>query len=838
MVSATHTNRLPLTALLIAAGLVAGFLLFWRTASPLSARSGVDLDFLYPPLFLWTCLMLLGRIVVWARHSRLNEIIWRPALTGEGLRMATVLVFLQKLLTDLAWFALVLATLAALPAMTVGVADRTGGEGIASIVPYTHVFSSIALWGTLVLVPVAVVRALAEVRPGVRALLAPPWTRLAALGVGYALLANGGILDVAIGFEGFTHWLALGVVLGLSYGALVLRRMLSEPVEPRILPVLRVQLLLVEGAWIAIALGAVAGLPSVVESVLVGHFSLDGTSAAAYVASLSELTSPRAFAVMLPFALVRVAGVFRPTVDGILGFPVGRLVLLAAVYVLFSGNGVLEAALQILGSQLMAVLTLALALSYAASIMRNVSGIETPRRIWAAAAASLGLASSVATALAAGMTVWVFLNHLPVINAVLLDHESTRDIGRLVPAYFSALFDARTTVAALGAALSFAWSLPWASDDGRLFRVRPLLNAVCYSATGLLAWIAGSTLSPLGHGFVLAGAALASGMLVLALTQVLGYARDSRSAVLGPVARWLIASKVRGVVLGGAVAAYGLLLRPVLYETLWFAALYEYIALLAMLVIVLMFVMELLRQDAGAPDPQETEWSEWSHHQQTLESKADPRSDLTAAMRQRFVDLGDWKPVWSYLMVLLYRNGASQEWMRAVCRTLRASAVSSTTLPFLERSNLRRLGRASALAEALRRTDNALSVGPEPMQPVTDDELRMAAAQFVETGANVERLAVALIIAHCQQGRDLHASIDRWFPLLDAPDPSSGRFNLPWARSNSRLRHRHERVWLVDGAAAMVFGAASGKPDVPDPTALLELAGVSGASNDSGPERA
>ena len=140
--------------------------------------------------------------------------------------------------------------------------------------------------------------------------------------------------------------------------------------------------------------------------------------------------------------------------------------------------------------------------------------------------------------------------------------------------------------------------------------------------------------------------------------------------------------------------------------------------------------------------------------------------------------------------------------------------------------------------KALRRTDNALSVGPEPMQPVTVDELRMAAAQFVETGANVERLAVALIIAHCQQGRDLHASIDRWFPLLDAPDPSSGRFTLPWARSNSRLRHRHERVWLVDGAAAMVFGAASGEPDVPDPTALLELAGVSGESNDSGPERA
>ena len=163
-------------------------------------------------------------------------------------------------------------------------------------------------------------------------------------------------------------------MLGLSYGALVLRRMLAEPVEPRVLPVLRVQLLLVEGAWIAIALGAVAGLPSVVESVLIGHFSLDATTAAAYVSSLGELTSPRALAVLLPFAMVRVAGVFRPTVDSILGFPVGRLALLGAVYVLFSGNGVLEAALQIPGSQLMTVLTLALALSYAASIMRKCLG--------------------------------------------------------------------------------------------------------------------------------------------------------------------------------------------------------------------------------------------------------------------------------------------------------------------------------------------------------------------------------------------------------------------------------------------------------------------------------
>ena len=118
MDSAAHANRLPLTALLMAAGLVAGFLLFWRTASPLSASSGVDLDFLFPPLAAWSCFMLLSRLAVWARHSRLAALTWRPTRSGDGLRASTALLFGQKLLTDLAWIFLVLGLLSAIPTMT------------------------------------------------------------------------------------------------------------------------------------------------------------------------------------------------------------------------------------------------------------------------------------------------------------------------------------------------------------------------------------------------------------------------------------------------------------------------------------------------------------------------------------------------------------------------------------------------------------------------------------------------------------------------------------------------------------------------------------------------
>ena len=315
-------------------------------------------------------------------------------------------------------------------------------------------------------------------------------------------------------------------------------------------------------------------------------------------------------------------------------------------------------------------------------------------------------------------------------------------------------------------------------------------------------------------------------MFALGLAQVFGYAAGSRSA-LAPMARWLAVSRLRGVVLGAALAVYGLLLRPVLYETLWFAALYEYIALLAVLVLALLFVVDLLRRDAADPEAREPESTEWARHRQVLESKDDPRSTLASSMRRRFVDYGEWKPLWSYLMGLLYRNGASVEGMHTALRPIRSAAFSSAALRFLDRSALRRLGRAAALEEALRRTESALASDQPATPSITEDGLRTAAAPFVETGADVELLVIALIVAHCQGGLDVQSAMDRWLHLLDAPQRRAGRSLLPWARADARLRARGERAQLVDNAATMLFGATPRAADNPD--ARMEAVAAAGA---------
>lgn len=797
MVSVAHTYRLPLTALLLGAGIAATFLLFWRSTGLLSTWVGFDIGFLWTPLAIWTCLLLLSRFEAPAGR--------KPDGLAWG-RLFSALPFARRLLSDLAWFALVLGLLSAAPTMVSAISDRLGVSELPSLEPYANVFGSMALWGGVVLVTVAVARATAEVRPGFGVLLVPPWWRLAFIGASYILLANGGVLNVAFGFQGFILWLALAVAVSLAYVALVIRRVLNQPLKPRFLLLLRVQLLFIEATWIPVALVAVIALPSMVESVLVGHFALDPDTAAAYAESLGALTSTQAFAVMLPFALARAVGVFWPAVGRILGFPVGRLALLGVVHVIFSEGGVLWVAFGVSFSQLMAFLTLALALSYAASIMRNIADIRFSGRFGTAATAVLSIMSSATAALVAGLAVWSIVNHLPIANAALLDYGATRYLGQRALPYFSLLFDSRFIITALGAALTFALSQPWLWRDLAVTRRKFLFDALCYGAAGCLAWMLGVTLSPLGHGFILAGAAVAMGMFTLTLTQVLAYVALPRSSALTPIARWLVESRVRGFVLGAAVAVYGLLLRPALYEALWFAALYEYIALLALLALALIFLMNLLRRDAVVPSTQAAGWVNWSHHQQTLESKEDPRSTLTSAMRQQFLDHLDWKPLWTYLMELLCRNGASLEWMYAVSQPLRASAVSSSKLQFLKWRNRGRLGRVASLEDALRHTDSALNSAEAPAQLISEDDLLRAAGPFVETGAEVDRFVVGLIAVHYQRGDDLQSAVDRWFPLLNSRDPLGGRIVPPWSRSRARARGRQERVNLVNSAIAMLFG--------------------------------
>ena len=804
--TSTVTNRsLLLMASGLAAVLLAAGLLLGGPGGPVAAWTGLDLHYLALPIALGCGLMLLNRLLLLARQTVAGRgaDAWLSDTSDKDTPwrlLASAPFVLTRLSLDFGRMVLVLGVLSLVPELAATISERPGGPDLTSLTVYLQSFGSLAYLGVLLLLPFVLVRAAAEARPNVLTLLEFPLVRLIAFGVAYVFLADRGVLQVAFDVQGSTVLLWLGLALGLSYGASTLRNVLGTARPDGNLRRIRAALIVMEGAWVAALLVAVASLPFAMEPAVAERAPAEVET---YLSLLRTLTLVAA-AVFLPLLLFRAIGAFVPVVDRVVGFPTTHLLLYLIVYVALSQSGVVATALEFNPAQLMAVLTQALLISYAATVMRNVARIGVPWRYGRIAVKALALASPVAQSAALALAVLVVLNHLPVINALMLDHSLTEQTGIKVLPVFGSLFDARYIIAALCFASVIALSLPRSQTDEILGRSSSVLAAVLYGAVAFLAWATGTSMANLGHGLVLGGALAGAGMYLLALSHLAGYVKDSSNRAVADIAGWLAASRLRALVLGMNIAFYVLLLRPVLYEYLWLAPLYEYAALLVLMLVVLTRVVDHLRAVESAAGSAEPAWTDWSRHRQALDSKPDRRMELTAGLRQAFVYRGEWKSLWTYLMGLLYRSEASAESIREVCRPLRNSAASSTVWSLLGMRKWERAGRAEALEESLRNLQQALVSPAPPPGPIGEDQLREAARAYVESGTEVDALAVALITAHCQRGENVTQAVDKWFHLLEVPDAPPRWFWSPGRRSQAATADRGRRLRLVEDAISQI----------------------------------
>ena len=810
MTSTATSRSLLLTATALAAAFLAAWLLLGGPGGPVAGWTGLDLHYLALPIALGCGLMLLNRFLLLARRmTKGRDAAARSTLVGEGQTggrrlLASVLFVLTRLPLDLGAMVLVLGVLSLVSNLPATISELPDGPDLAFLTPYLEPFGSLAVWGVFLLLPFVLVRAAGEAHPATLTLWKFPIVRLLAFSVAYLLLADRGILQVAFDVQGSTVLLWLGLALGLSYGASTLRNVLASAQPDRGIRAFRAALIVMEGAWIAALIGAVAALPSSMEPAIAAR-APEGLEA--YLSLLRTLT-PVAAAVFLPFLLIRAIGVFVPVVDRAVGFPTAHLLLFLIAYTAFSQSGVVATALEFNPAQLMVVLTQALLISYAAIVMRNVARIGVPGRYGRIAVNALALASPVVQSAALALAVLVALNHLPVVNALMLDHSVTEDAGIKIFPVFGSLFEARYLIAALCFVSVIATSLPRSQTDNVLGRYSSMLVAALYGAIAFLAWATGTSMSNLGHGLVLGGALAGVGMYLLALSHLAVYVQNSSIRAVADIAGWLAESRTRALVLGMNVAFYILLLRPVLYEYLWLAPLFEYAALLVLMLVVLMRVVEHLRAVERAAGSETPVWTDWSHHRQTLESRPDRRMEVTAELRQAFVDRGEWKLLWTYLMGLLHRSEASIESIREVCRPLRNSASSSTIWSLLRMRKWARAGRAEALEESLRKLEQSLESPTRPPGHVGEDQLREAAHAYVESGTDLDWLAVALITAHCQRGESVGQAVDWWFHLLEAPDAPPRRFRSRGRRSLDATADGGQRRRLVEDAISQLPGEA------------------------------
>ena len=284
---------------------------------------------------------------------------------------------------------------------------------------------------------------------------------------------------------------------------------------------------------------------------------------------------------------------------------------------------------------------------YLGSALRNIGKVsdrwanpDTP--LWTVAVECVGIAAALATAAGGASMAWGILGTLPNISAAALDQWPELLMGGWIPLYFGQLFEAKHLVAGFFLALGFARALPSAEEDGTGTEYRPLLKAGAYALSGYMAWLVAAKLAYLGHGYPLLGAAIAGGLFAAAAAMVVRSLVPGPGGILTDAARWLSQSTFRAFFLGASLVLYGLLLRPLLYEALWFAPVYEWLVVLAFAFVPINRLRKGVRAEIAPEVALPASWPDWSRHYQVSEDRPDARMVGLVALQQGFVNTGEW----------------------------------------------------------------------------------------------------------------------------------------------------------------------------------------------------
>ena len=513
--------------------------------------------------------------------------------------------------------------------------------------------------------------------------------------------------------------------------------------------------------------------------------------------------------------VARSAAIVLPVTAEVVRFPLFRLAALAIVYLLL--HQAWPTTYGFPDSPLLTALLLAVGLSYFGSILRNIASTShrwtTEGRVWPGVAAEyMRLTAGLLGAASLGTALWGCLSTLPNVSASLLGQWPYDLVGTRTQPLFGLLYEARYLIAGLWLLLVFSTRLPTTTGPINTVNYMPLLKATGLSLMACITWIIGANLATLGHGYALLGAIIATGLFFLAISRLARYFSDSPDPLLGDASRWLAKSSLRAILLGTFLATYGLLLRPLFYDVLWFAPIFEWLVVLAFALVAIMWSRARIKRGVGAGPAPRADWTEWSRHVQTTEEKRDPHLDGLIAFQRHFVDTGDWRRMWTYLLGLMLRNQVSLQRIPPVFEPLRGCYLASTRTDLWPRRARRlRKRREEALSNTIDLAESALSCPKFETEELDEIRLWAIAEPFVELGAGPTELAVALSSAYWQRGADLNQAVDLWFPLMTLTDRPRTRLLRRLVTPISRLlrRGRTDRTWDRERRMVIVHGAAS-----------------------------
>ncbi len=571
-------------------------------------------------------------------------------------------------------------------------------------------------------------------------------------------------------------------------------------------------------ALAGISLGLLAGRPTaIVPLPLWVALLLGGLSGL-----IENLAEPRLYygllggagLVLTSMASVDLISLRFPRAGSLFGFPRYRLLALGTISLLSYQSW--SAKYGFLESPLMGGLAVAVSATYLADVLRLAqAAVPTGRSL---VSGTLRSAADLCLAAGCGLAVWALISALPNVSALLLGQWPNHQFGHASLAHFSHVFDARYLIAAFAAGLFYAVRLPKMMDSDISARYVLVIKAAGYGLAGVLAWLSTVQLAPLGHGYPLIGATIGCGLFAVALALLVGVFTSNWSGLAKVTTDWFFQSTARAFWLGAALVWYGLLVRPLLYDLLSFAPLFEWVVVLAFAVFALYRMRQTVRSELLPETPAPPQWSDWSRHTPDTREHDDPRLDALLGPFQHFLRTGEWSYVWRYVLALLLRNQASLENIPGVFEPMRRCHLTALRPGVFRKPSQKLLEkwRRQALAETMARAERALSSPKSPIETLNENGILLEAAPFLTTGDDPKPLAVLLVAAYWQNGADIDDAAALWFPLITFDDRDAPPFESKFRKVLDRLSRRHARrkeQWnrarrqrMLDGAIAHLFG--------------------------------
>lgn len=549
--------------------------------------------------------------------------------------------------------------------------------------------------------------------------------------------------------------------------------------------------------WVALLLGGLSGLIANLAEPQLYYGWLGGAGL-----------------VLTAMVFVDLLSLRFPWAGSIFGFPRYRLLALALVAMLSyqswsAGYGFLE-------SPLMPGLTMAVGVNYLADVVRQASDMGSSR--WRQVSSAFNSAGNLCLAASCGLLVWALISALPNVSALLLGQWPNHQFGPASLPHFSHVFEARYLIVGFSTAMVYTLRLPKMKSGSITARYTLVLKAACYGLAGALAWLSMAQLAPLGHGYPLIGATVGCGLFAVALALLVGIFTSNLTGIVKAATDWFSQSTSRAFWLGAALVWYGLLIRPILYDLLLFAPLFEWVVVLAFAVFAFYRMRRTIRSELLAESSTPPQWANWSRHAPDTREHDDPRLDALLGPFQHFLSTGEWGYVWRYVLALLLRNQAPLENIPEVFEPMRRCHLLSLRPGAFRKPPQKVLEkwRRQAMAETLARAERTLSLPKSPLGTVDENRLLLEAAPFLTTGDDPKRIAVLLVAAYWHNGADIDDAAALWFPVITLDDRDAPPFDSAFRKVLDRLSRRRARrkgQWnharrqrIIDGAIAHLFG--------------------------------